>query len=448
MVHHQVSMRWHQVALFFRARAAFGADNHSRNAFFIERFSDHPLRHASDFVHLLLQRHAFPEVLKVDLATHLGQDRERVRIPFEQDVIGLHFRAVAEQYLGAIYHRVALFFTPLLIDNGEDAIAVHGDQFALGVLYGRDAQEFDEAVRLRVLLGLLARTGSSAADVERSHGELRSGFADGLRGNDADGFPALDHSAGGEVTSVAKLANAALRFAGQHRANLHALDTGCLDSGSQLFGDLLVEANDQVAFVIELIFESHAADDTVAQRLDDFARFDDRLDVDAIASSAIVFGDDHVLRNVAQTASQVTRVGGLQRGVGQPVAGALRRDEVVEVVETFAEISGNGVLDGRARGLGHQTAHTGQLADLLFRSAGAGVGHDVNRVEIASGAIVLFHALEHFVRDTFGDFRPDFDDLVVALALRDGTFLILLLDFDDRLFGVLHQLGFFVGHHH
>ena len=107
-----------------------------------------------------------------------------------------------------------------------------------------------------------------------------------------------------------------------------------------------------------------------------------------------------------------------------------------------------GGLDDFAGGLGHQAAHSGELADLLFRSAGAGVGHDVNRIEIAAGAVVLFHGLEHFVRDAFGDLRPDFDDLVVALALGDGAFLILRLHLDHGLFGVLDQPGLFAGHHH
>ena len=36
----------------------------------------------------------------------------------------------------------------------------------------------------------------------------------------------------------------------------------------------------------------------------------------------------------------------------------------------------------------------------------------------------------------FGDLGPDFDDLVVALAVGDGAFLILALDFDHFLLGV------------
>ena len=155
-------------------------------------------------------------------------------------------------------------------------------------------------------------------------------------------------------------------------------------------------ADDDVAFVVLLIFERHAAHDAVAQRLDDFAGFDDGLDVDAFGGAAIVLADDHVLRHVHQAAGEVAGIGRLQSGIGQTLAGAVRGDEVLQHVEAFAEVGGDGGFDDLAGGLGHQTAHTGKLADLLFGTARAGVGHDVNRIEVAAGAVVLFHGGEHF----------------------------------------------------
>ena len=135
-----------------------------------------------------------------------------------------------------------------------------------------------ETVGLGVLRGLLGNSGRRSADVERTHGQLRAGLADGLRRDHADRFAALHQPSGRQVAAVARHAHAALRFAGQHRADLDALDTGRLNRRRQVFGDLLVHGDDHVAFVIVLIFERHAAHDAVAQRLDDFARFDDRLD--------------------------------------------------------------------------------------------------------------------------------------------------------------------------
>ena len=189
---------------------------------------------------------------------------------------------------------------------------------------------FTKSVGLGVLLRLFSRAGGRAADVEGTHGELRARLTNGLCGNDSDRFAALDHAAGGEVASVAELANSALRFAGQHGADFHALDTGRLNRRGQILGDFLVDLNDGAAFVIELVFKSHAADDAVAQRLNDFARFDDGLDVDSVAGAAIVFGDDHVLGNVAKAARQVAGIGGLERGIGQTFSRAVRGDEVLQ----------------------------------------------------------------------------------------------------------------------
>ena len=45
--------------------------------------------------------------------------------------------------------------------------------------------------------------------------------------------------------------------------------------------------------------------------------------------AAVVLVDDHVLRDVDETARQVARVGRLERRVGQTLARAVRRDEVL-----------------------------------------------------------------------------------------------------------------------
>ena len=75
-----------------------------------------------------------------------------------------------------------------------------------------------------------------AADVERPHRQLRAGLADGLGGDDADGFAELDEAAGGEVAAVAMDADAVLAFAGEHRADAHAVNA----RGLNAFGLFLV----------------------------------------------------------------------------------------------------------------------------------------------------------------------------------------------------------------
>ncbi len=109
-----------------------------------------------------------------------------------------------------------------------------------------------------------------------THGELGSGLADGLRRDNADGFAHLNHLAGAEVTAAAEDAGAALGLAGKYGANLDALDTGSLDGAGQIFVDLLIDIDDGLALVVFELLERDAADDTVTQRLDGLAGFDDR----------------------------------------------------------------------------------------------------------------------------------------------------------------------------
>ena len=187
-------------------------------------------------------RDAVDQVLEVNHAADFGQDRERVRIPFEQDLVGLDRRAVGDSDLARRKPPVAFFFAALVVDDRDDAVAVHRDQFALVVADRTGCRcNFAKPSDLASCLDCSADPRRRATDVERTHGELRAGFADGLRRDDADRLAALHQPAGRQVAAVAGCANAALRFAGQHRADLDALDTGRLNRAGQFFGDLLVD---------------------------------------------------------------------------------------------------------------------------------------------------------------------------------------------------------------
>ena len=53
------------------------------------------------------------------------------------------------------------------------------------------------------------------------------------------------------------------------------------------------------------------------------------------ASTAVVFTHDHILRNVHQTAGQVTRVSGTQRGIGKTLTSTVSCDEVLQHRQPF-----------------------------------------------------------------------------------------------------------------
>ena len=122
--------------------------------------------------------------------------------------------------------------------------------------------------------------------------------------------------------------------------------------------------------------------------LDDLLPLLERPRLDAENGPAVVLGDDDVLGHVHQAAGQVAGVGGLERGVGQTLAGAVGGDEVLQHGQPFLEVPDDRALDDLADAagdlllrLGHETAHAGQLADLLLGAARARVGHHEDRVE-------------------------------------------------------------------
>ena len=175
--------------------------------------------------------------------------------------------------------------------------------------------------------------------MERAERELRSRLADRLGGDDADRLAEIDELARGEVAAVAVGADAALRLAREHGADLDLLDAALLDLRGHVLVDEHVRLADRLARLgIDDVVDHHAAEDAVAERLDDLLAVLERLRIHSHDRAAVVLGDDDVLRDVDEAAGQVAGVGGLQRGVGETLARAVRRDEVLEHGEAFLEV--------------------------------------------------------------------------------------------------------------
>src|SRR6185369_15433369 len=412
VLHHEVSAAWHEVTLV--GLAALHDD--CRLTFFVRRIHHDETREAGDFVHFFVEGRAFVQVLEGYGAADFGQDREGVRIPLNQDLAKLNRSSFFHLDAGAINHLVAFLFATLLVDDHDGTVAVHHDQIARLGADGLQVDEANDTVVLGIEARLLADSRCGTTDVEGTHGELRARFADGLGSDDTDCFAQLDQASRSQVAAVAHDANATLRFAGEHGADLDPLDSGGLNLAGEIFGDLLVDIDDDVAFVVLDLLERYAANDTVAERLDDVAGLDDGTDVDAVNGSAIVLGDDDILSYVDQATGEVAGVGRLESRIRQTLTSAVRRDEVLQHRETFTEVRRDGRFDDFAGRLSHQSAHTGELTNLLLGSSSAGVGHDVDGVDVTLFVMTL-HGAEHLVGHLFSNGRPDFDDLVVALAI-------------------------------
>src|SRR5690606_34842212 len=124
-------------------------------------------------------------------------------------------------------------------------------------------------------------------------------------------------------------------FACQRSTHLDFVDADAVDVFDQVFVQQGPRCNGGFLRVgVDDVDGSHAAQNTVAQGLDDLAAFDQGFHGVAARRAAIGFGDDQILGHVDQTACQVTRVCRFQRRIGQTFTRPVCRDEVLEYVQT------------------------------------------------------------------------------------------------------------------
>ena len=330
----------------------------------------------------------------------------------------------------------------LRLTRDHDVDGLAGRVLALD---GAQLVDLQTAFVFRNDVGLDSRAAGHTADVERTQGQLRTRLADGLRGDDADDLALLDHAGRGQVAAIAFRADAAARLAGQHRTDFHRLQRRFLDGLGDRLGDLLACLADHLARQrMDHVVQSHTAQNTVVEGLHHVVVALDGRSRQAAQRAAILLVDDDILRHVHQTTRQITGVGRLQGGVGETLTGTVGRDEVLEHRKSLLEVREDRVLDdlltaldARLLRLGHQTAHTAQLTDLLLRTTGSGVEHHVYRVETV---VVLDQRFDHGLRQLGVDIRPDVDDLVVTLVVGDQTHVVVLHDGVRTFVALLHEL--------
>ena len=275
-----------------------------------------------------------------------------------------------------------------------------------------------------------------AAGVERPHGQLRARLADRLGGDDADRLTRADHLAGGEVAAVARPADAVTGLAGERRADEHLVDAGRVDAGRRLLHDQLVAVDQQASARLPFLVvdprvgqrgRREPADETLLEGALLVARLapDDPA---AFLGAAVLLAGDDVLGDVDQAPGEVPGVGRAQGGIGEALAGAVGRDEVLEDGHALAEVAPDRDVDDPARRVGHQAAHGAQLADVALVPSGARRGHHRDRA-------VRVERPHHLVGHRRARLLPHADDLLVALVLGDEAALELAIDGGDGVVG-------------
>ena len=223
------------------------------------------------------------------------------------------------------------------------------------------------------------------AGVERSHRQLRTGFTDGLCGNDTDRLTDIDRLAGCKVRAVAMCADTVFGMALNDCTDINLLDS-CRDNSVCLFlaDHFVVTDNNLTGCGIHDLADCISAHDTVNQRLQYILVFlvDNFVDPCTLCGITLFLTDNHFLRNIHQTSGQVTGVRGTKCGIGQGLTRRTRSHEVLHDIHTFTEVGFDRQFHCLTVGCKHGSAHTGKLPHLCHGTTRTGVRHDLDRVEL------------------------------------------------------------------
>ena len=338
---------------------------------------DHdPVRDAGGLVQHLAHGDAFDQIDVVGDALLLGDDRDGIGIPIGQLLPLGHLGPIVDQELGPVGQPVTGALAVGLVDQDDLEVAAHDHRHAFRIDDHVAVLDLDPGLDRSFDAGLLRAALGRAADVEGPHGELGARLADRLGRYDADRLADVDPGAPGQVAAVAARADTALGLAEKRRADPQAADAGPFHPVDSIFLDQLAGRHDDIARErVDHVLQRGASQGPLAQRGDHLAALDHGLYAQTLFGAAVLHGDDGILGDVDQTPREIARVRGLERGVGQALAGAVGGVEVLQHGQAFLEVGDDRRLDDLARGLGHESAHAGQLLDLRRRAAGAGVRH-------------------------------------------------------------------------
>ncbi len=406
-------------------------------------------------VHLGLNRYTVGEITEVNTTGYLGNDRMGMWIPRRYFLTCVHLRILFYRQDCTVWQLVAFLVTTVFVYNPDFTGTGHRHQLAILVANSLDVEQVNLTRRFDRDTAFCRRPASGTTDVEGTHGQLGSRFTDGLCCNNADGFTLVDHMTTCQITSIAVGAYTITGFAGNRRTHhdfvnrqrINLLDPCLIQEGSGRNQHFIATGN---------ILCHHTTEYTFSQRLYHITTLDDRAHTDTLFGSAVINGNNHVLRHVNQTTGQITGVRGFECGICQTFPCTVGGDEVLKYVQTFAEIGSDRCFNDGAIRLGHQTTHPGKLTNLGSGTPRPGIGHHIDGIEgfLHNGITI---SIDHFFladlfHHRFGDFlvgtSPDVNDLVVAFALCYQAAGKLVFNLQHSLFCFCQQVCFLFRDHH
>ena len=284
--------------------------------------------------------------------------------------------------------------------------------------------------------------------MESTQRQLSTRLTDRLCSNDTDSFSLLNHTAGSKVTSVTLGTYAFLRFASQYRTDFYTFNRRIFNFLCDILSNFFTSGNNQLTGGrMNNIMYWNTSEDTFIQSGNNFIVIFQSSTNQTAQCSTVFFINNHIMRYVYKTTSQVSGIGSLQSCIRQTFTSTVGRDKVLQYRQTFLKVWKNRVFNnlstfstGLLR-LSHQTTHTWQLTNLFLRTTSTGIKHHKYWVETL---VIIFNSLIKDVRQIAVDMSPCINNLVVTFIISDETHIIVHHDLLNFFVTAFYQFFFFL----
>src|SRR5262249_54059798 len=157
--------------------------------------------------------------------------------------------------------------------------------------HGLHVMEADHSLVAHLDAGRRCGPGGRATDVEGAHGELRTRFADRLRGDDTHGLADRNRPAACQIAPVAMRAHTVARLAGYRRAYLDLVDALGLEQPHQLLIEQRTGRDEHLlAARLDDVLREHASEHALTERLHHITALDQRRHGKPVRSAAVDLG--------------------------------------------------------------------------------------------------------------------------------------------------------------
>ena len=271
-------------------------------------------------------------------------------------------------------------------------------------------------------------TGDTSS-VERTQCQLSTRFTDWLSSDNTNSLTFLNHTAGSKVTSITLSTYTLLRLTCQYRTDFNAFNRRIFDFLCNWFCNFFTSSYYQLTSCrMYYIVYRNTSQNTFIQCCNNFIVILQCCTNQTTQCSTVFFINDHVVRNVNQTTSQISGIGSFQRSIGKTLTSTVSRNKVLQHWQTFLKVRKNRVFNNLSTfstcflRFSHQTTHTRQLTDLFLRTTGSRIQHHKYRVE---SLIVILNSLIQDIRQVAVNVCPSINNLIVTFVVGDETHVIV-----------------------